>query len=115
VDVELDARQVRAHRVRAHQLHRTGAHEATDAAVLDLGVQDTGSDGALWALANRGVAVLSGSELVGLWRPRAAGRRLRLLVDLWGDVDRDALAAQAGRLAAFRGLTLSGVEVTAAG
>jgi hypothetical protein len=47
-------RQVLGFRVGAQQLDRDSGAVA-DTAVLDLGVQDTGSDGALWALAIRGV------------------------------------------------------------
>jgi hypothetical protein len=43
-------------RVRAQQLDRD-AGPLDDTAVLDIGVQDTGSDGGLWALAIRGVDV----------------------------------------------------------
>jgi hypothetical protein len=51
--------QVRRHRFRRHQLDRSAgsATGPTDAALLDLGVQDTGPDGAAWALAVRGVDV----------------------------------------------------------
>jgi hypothetical protein len=60
-------------RVRAQQLDRTTG-PLGDTAVLDLGVQDTGPDGALWALAVRGVDVagLAGSELTTLWTLRGA-------------------------------------------
>ena len=44
--------QVLSYRVHVQQLDRSGAHQVTDAAILDLGVQDTGTDGAGWALAN---------------------------------------------------------------
>jgi hypothetical protein len=61
----VDRRQVMSFRVRAQQLDRdqgTLGHTA----VLDIGVQDTGSDGSRWALAARGVDVtaLSGKDLV---------------------------------------------------
>ena len=49
-------RQVLAFRVHAQQLDRTSG-SLDDTAVLDLGVQDTGPDGARWALALRGVDV----------------------------------------------------------
>ncbi len=42
-------------RVRAQELHRDDGR--SDTAVLDLGVQDTGPDGAAWALAIRGASV----------------------------------------------------------
>jgi Winged helix DNA-binding domain len=65
--------QVLAFRVRAQQLDRdTGLLE--DTAVLDLGVQDTGPDGAAWALSLRGVAVrdLPPESLVTVWTLRGA-------------------------------------------
>ena len=65
--------QVLAFRVRAQQLDRD-AGVLADTAVLDIGVQDTGPDGAKWALANRGVEVsrVSGDELVMVWTIRGA-------------------------------------------
>lgn len=57
------------YRVHAQQLDRDGAHR--DAAVLDLGVQDTGPDGAGWALAIRGAAVPA-DDLVLAWSLRGA-------------------------------------------
>ena len=67
------------HRIAAQQLDREPAPRAlTDAAIFDLGVQDTGRDGASWALVNRGVPVarpgdLEGCEDVALvWTLRAA-------------------------------------------
>lgn len=49
----------------------------TDADVLDLGVQDTGRDGASWALANRGVdldrtGLREAGDLVEVWSVRGA-------------------------------------------
>jgi Winged helix DNA-binding domain len=56
--------QALAHRIHAQQLDRVEAERAiTDAAVFDFGVQDTGRDGASWALANRGVPVHDAAEL----------------------------------------------------
>jgi Winged helix DNA-binding domain len=53
-----------AYRIHAQQLDRPAtARPITDAAVFDFGVQDTGRDGASWALANRGVAVRNTAEL----------------------------------------------------
>ena len=67
----LTSAQVRAHRVRVQQLDREHGTLA-DTAVLDLGVQDTGPDGARWALANRGVTDPEEAELVLLWTVRGA-------------------------------------------
>jgi len=46
-------------RVRAQQLDRDTGGNLSNTAVLDLGVQDTGPDGGLWALAIRGVDLSS--------------------------------------------------------
>jgi len=55
--------QALAQRIHAQQLDRAEAERAiTDAAVFDFGVQDTGRDGASWALANRGVPVHDAAE-----------------------------------------------------
>jgi hypothetical protein len=66
-------REVLAFRVRAQQLDRpSGDLSAT--AVLDAGVQDSGTEGALWALANRGVDVAAAPDeaLATAWTVRGA-------------------------------------------
>lgn len=65
--------QVLGFRVRAQQLDRESG-DLADTAVLDIGAQDTGPDGAMWALAMRGVDVseLSDTELVRVWTIRGA-------------------------------------------
>src|SRR4029079_12899664 len=64
-EMDLTRDQVIAHRIAAQQLDRapSSGRPVTDAAILDLGVQDSGRDGASWALANRGVPVASPSAL----------------------------------------------------
>jgi DNA glycosylase AlkZ-like len=58
--------EVIAYRIHAQQLDRAeGERPLTDAVIFDFGVQDTGRDGASWALANRGVPVTSAEELEG--------------------------------------------------
>ncbi len=68
--------QVLGYRVQVQQLDRVGTSDLTDVAVLDLGVQDTGADGAGWAFLNRGVApealVRLSDELVLVWTLRGA-------------------------------------------
>jgi hypothetical protein len=60
----MDREQAIAQRIRAQQLDRpTAPRDVTEAAVLDLGVQDTGRDGASWALVNRGVPLQSAGQL----------------------------------------------------
>ncbi|SDT38937.1 Winged helix DNA-binding domain-containing protein [Friedmanniella luteola] len=75
----MDRQEALARRIHAQQLDRAPADRPlTDAAVLDLGVQDSGRDGASWALANRGVpaasaaAVEQAPELALAWTVRAA-------------------------------------------
>ncbi len=69
-DPRLSAADVLAYRVAVQQLHRD-AGTVADTAVLDLGVQDTGPDGGLWALAIRGVVPDPG-DLATVWTLRGA-------------------------------------------
>jgi hypothetical protein len=69
--VNATRRQVLAFRVRAQQLDRA-AGTLADTALLDIGVQDTGPDGAPWALAIRGVEHPPPDELVTVWTIRGA-------------------------------------------
>jgi len=70
--------QVLGFRVRAQQLDRDSTTLA-DVSVLDIGVQDTGPDGALWALAIRGldVSAIAERDLVMLWTIRGAPHAYR--------------------------------------
>jgi hypothetical protein len=88
MQVALSRRQVLGFRVRAQGLDRASA-SLEETAVLDLGVQDTGPDGGLWALAVRGVDVAAldtpaagAPALVTAWTLRGAPhlyRRAELL------------------------------------
>jgi hypothetical protein len=71
-------RQVLSFRVRAQQLDRESGTLA-DTAILDIGVQETGPDGGLWALAIRGVDVgkLREDSLSTVWTIRGAPHRYR--------------------------------------
>jgi Winged helix DNA-binding domain len=74
----VDRRQVLNFRVQAQQLDRArGSIGGT--AILDIGVQDTGPDGGMWALAARGVdvAALSAKDLILLWTVRGAPHLFR--------------------------------------
>jgi len=73
-------------------------------------VPDAARATALWPVLGRPGAVLVDGELVGLWRPRQSGGRLRVLLDLWCPLpDRSAVEQQAVRLAEHRGVELAGV------
>src|SRR3954447_8967287 len=63
--------QVLRFRVHVQQLDREPGDASTEAAVLDLGVQDTGPDGARWALELRGSAP-DPAELFTAWTLRGA-------------------------------------------
>jgi Winged helix DNA-binding domain len=57
-------REVLALRISAQQLDRQiGSRPVADADIFDFGVQDTGRDGASWAIANRGVPLASSNDL----------------------------------------------------
>lgn len=67
----------------------------------------------LWPALGHPGAVLAGGEVVGTWRPAASGKRLTLAVTASDDVPRPALDDEAERVAAARGLRLTGVTVDA--
>ncbi len=72
----------------------------------ELVVPDAAHRKDLWRTLGRPGAVLSGHEIVGTWRPRAAGAKLRLAVDAWSTLP--DLTEQAERLAEFRGVEFAG-------
>lgn len=75
----------------------------------ELVVPDQAARKDLWRTLGRPGGVLSGSEVVGTWRPRSSGRRLRLAVTIWDGGDPPAgLEEQAERLATFRGQAFAG-------
>jgi hypothetical protein len=79
----------------------------------DLLVPDKTRHKALWPVIGRPGAVLVGTEVVGLWRPKASGSRFTLRLELWDKVRaraREQLEQQAERLAAHRGLRLAGID-----
>jgi len=66
----------------------------------------------LWRTLGRPGGVLANGEIVGTWRARKAGAAVTVSVELWSPADRAAVAEQAERLAAFRGLTLKCLDIT---
>ncbi len=84
--------------------------QARDRATL---VADPAHRKALWPTLGRPGAVLVDGEILGTWRPRAAGDSLRLLVDRWASWDagvEESIRVQAERLAEHRGVTLTAVS-----
>ncbi|SER34566.1 DNA glycosylase AlkZ-like family protein [Microlunatus flavus] len=115
----MDRHEALARRLAAQQLDRPVAQRPLgDAAVLDLGVQDTGRDGASWALANRGVpvpgpeALVTSEELALVWSLRGAPHYYRR-ADLPGVLDAtspyDDADARRRTLDASRPLTAAGI------
>src|SRR5215204_6031830 len=79
----------------------------------ELIVPDKSRHKQLWPVLGRPGAVLSGVEIVGTWRPKAAGRTFTLRLHPWSKISKaveNRIEAEADRLAAHRGLTLAGIE-----
>jgi hypothetical protein len=79
----------------------------------ELIVPDKSKHKQLWPILGRPGAVLSGTEIVGTWRPRAAGSAFTLRLSLWNKISkavRARIEAEAERLASHRGLSLSSIE-----
>jgi hypothetical protein len=74
-------------------------------------VPDAAHAKALWPVLGRPGAVLVDSEIAGTWRPRKAGAKLKVLVEMWGRHSRPRIESAAERLAAYRGVSLSAVDV----
>jgi hypothetical protein len=115
----VDRYEALARRLAVQQLDRAPApRPLTDADVLDLGVQDTGRDGASWALVNRGVPVESpaalaqSADLALVWTLRGAPHFYRR-ADLRGVLDAtapyDDADARKRTLDAHRPLTAAGI------
>jgi hypothetical protein len=67
----------------------------------------------LWPVIGRPGAIVVDGEVVGTWRPKTAGGSLTIRTERWSRFTKampKALEEQAERLAAFRGVTLAGVE-----
>jgi hypothetical protein len=76
-------------------------------------VPDTSRHKVLWPVIGRPGAVLVEAEVVGMWRPKAAGGRFTLRLQLWERLSnraRAALEEQAELLATHRGLELAAID-----
>ena len=79
----------------------------------DLLVPDKAHHKALWPVLGRPGAVLVGPDIVGIWRPKAAGKRFTLRLELWDKLRARTcgeLEQQAERLARHRGLQLAAID-----
>jgi hypothetical protein len=68
----------------------------------------------LWPVLGRPGAVLLDGEIAGVWRPRQSGHKLRVHIELWATASasaRKAIREQAERLATYRQVSLSGVDL----
>ena len=76
---QLTRAQIIRARVVRHDLHRPAGslRTASDVALLDQGVQDTGPDGSTWALAVRGAPAPADDELFLAWTLRGAPHAYR--------------------------------------
>jgi hypothetical protein len=99
----------------------TGAEEVTGVRLLgpfDLFLQgrdretvvpDEAARKDLWRTLGRPGGLLHGHDVIGTWRPRSSGKKLRLEVVVWSGADRpDGTDEAAERLAAFRGQAFAG-------
>jgi hypothetical protein len=87
--------------------------QAKDRATL---VADTAHAKELWPVLGRPGAILVDGELVGTWRPRKSGKAFTVAVQPWHklpEVTRKAITEQAEHLAAYRGVSLTGVDFAA--
>ncbi|MFN2555920.1 MAG: DNA glycosylase AlkZ-like family protein, partial [Nitriliruptorales bacterium] len=76
----------------------------------DVLVPDATQRKALWPVLGRPGAIVADGEVIGLWRPRASGSRLRVAIEPWQKMPARQLRRveeQAERLAHHRGLTLA--------
>jgi Winged helix DNA-binding domain len=77
-------------------------------------VDDPARAKALWPVLGRPGAVLVDGDVIGTWRPRTSGTKLRLHMHLWVAASatvRREIADQAERLAAYRQVRLAGIDV----
>jgi hypothetical protein len=84
--------------------------QARDRATL---VPDTAHAKQLWPTLGRPGAVLVDGDLVGTWRPRKSGNTFMVAVQPWhklSDATRKAITVQAEHLAAYRAVSLTGID-----
>jgi hypothetical protein len=84
--------------------------QAKDRSLL---VPDPAQAAELWRTLGRPGGVLVDGQIVGTWRARKTGSDMTVALDLWSRVDRAAVEEQAERLAAFRGLRLAELQLSA--
>jgi hypothetical protein len=86
--------------------------QARDRATL---VADPAKVKALWPVLGRPGAVLVDGGVAGVWRPRKSGKKFTVTVEPWRTLEapeRKTIEAEAEKLAAFRGVALTGLDYT---
>ncbi|NED96572.1 winged helix DNA-binding domain-containing protein [Phytoactinopolyspora alkaliphila] len=79
-------------------------------------VSDAARAKVLWPVLGRPGGVLVDGEIAGTWRPRKVGKKLKVQIGMWTKDSarlRGAIAEEAERLAAYRGVPLADVDFTA--
>ena len=77
-------------------------------------VDDLPRSKAPWPILGRPGTVLLDGEIAGRWRPRKSGKHFRFNIQLWTKASasvRDGISEQAERLAAYRLVPLSGIDI----
>jgi hypothetical protein len=74
----------------------------------ELLIPDTDRHKDVWRTLGRPGSILNGHEIVGTWRPRSSGQKLRLVIDRWAGVPEEAVLEQAELLAEHRGVRFDG-------
>ena len=114
--------EVTRRQVLAFRLHRHGLAGEGSADLLDYGVQDTGNDGAGWALAVRGAPVLADRRALLAWTLRGAPHLYRrkdaadvaLATSPWSEADAAKRIFDAAKPLRDAGLTVLGALATVA-
>lgn len=76
----------------------------------DLLVPDKGSQKEVWRILGRRGAIMVDGEITGTWQAKAAGKRLAVTLNPFGEPPPDAVEEEAHRLATTRGLTSATVR-----
>ena len=65
---------------------------------------------ALWPVLGRPGVIFVDGEVLGTWRAKTSGKKLTITLDEFSPVPKDAVDAEAERVAEVRGLSLAAVR-----